>query len=140
MGANPSMTRPPGANKSPEPVKKPTLAAVLIVKNEADNLRACLASLDGLVDEIVILDSGSQDETPAIAAEFGANAPPMVLAMEKSLLRRYDTPREYIDEVTESRLLGGVHYRFSIDAGRDAGMAIGKLAVERYFKPVAAGR
>jgi len=75
-----------------------------------------------------------------IAAEFGANAPPMVLALEKSLLRRYDTPREYIDEVTESRLLGGVHYRFSIDAGRDAGMAIGKLAVERYFKPVAAGR
>ncbi len=75
-----------------------------------------------------------------IAAEFGANAPPMVLALEKSLLRRYDTPREYIDEVSESRLLGGVHYRFSIDAGRDAGMAIGKLAVERYFKPVAAGR
>ena len=72
MGANPSMTRPPGVNKSPDPVKKPTLAAVLIVKNEADNLRACLASLDGLVDEIVILDSGSQDETPAIAAEFGA--------------------------------------------------------------------
>ena len=53
-------------------MKKPTLAAVLIVKNEADNLRKCLASLDGLVDEIVILDSGSQDETPAIAAEFGA--------------------------------------------------------------------
>lgn len=75
-----------------------------------------------------------------IAAEFGANAPPMVLALEKSLLRRYDTPREYIDEVSESRLLGGVHYRFSIDAGRDAGMAIGKLAVERYFKPVVAGR
>ncbi|MGL4715329.1 MAG: glycosyltransferase family 2 protein, partial [Aeromonas sp.] len=53
-------------------MKKPTLAAVLIVKNEADNLRKCLASLDGLVDEIVILDSGSQDETPAIAAQFGA--------------------------------------------------------------------
>nr|WP_245196060.1 glycosyltransferase family 2 protein [Aeromonas sanarellii] len=54
------------------PVKKPTLAAVLIVKNEADNLRACLASLEDLVDEIVVLDSGSQDDTPAIATEFGA--------------------------------------------------------------------
>ena len=72
MGANSSMPRQPGANKSLQPVKKPTLAAVLIVKNEAENLRACLASLDGLVDEIVILDSGSQDDTPAIAAEFGA--------------------------------------------------------------------
>ncbi len=71
-----------------------------------------------------------------IEAEFGASAPTMVLAEEDALLRRFDTPREYIDEVTESRMLGGVHYRFSIDAGRKAGMDIGKLAVERYFKPV----
>ena len=75
-----------------------------------------------------------------IEAEFGADAPPMVLALKDTLLRRYDSPREYIDEVSESRLLGGVHYRFSIDAGRDAGMALGRLAVERYFTPVAAGR
>ncbi len=53
-------------------MNKPTLAAVLIVKNEAETCAPCLASLDGLVDEIVIMDSGSQDETPAIAAEFGA--------------------------------------------------------------------
>jgi hypothetical protein len=52
------------------------------------------------------------------------------------LLRRYDTPREYIDEVGESCLLGGVHFRFSIGAGRDAGIKIGKLAVERFFKPI----
>jgi hypothetical protein len=75
-----------------------------------------------------------------IAAEFGANAPSIVLAEKDTLLRRFDTPREYIDDVSESRLLGGVHYRFSVDAGRDAGIAIGKLAVERYFKPVVAGR
>jgi len=72
-----------------------------------------------------------------IAAEFGSDAPTMVLAEEDTLLRRFDTPREYIDDVSASRLLGGVHYRFSIDAGRDAGIAIGKLSVERYFKPVA---
>jgi hypothetical protein len=71
-----------------------------------------------------------------IEAEFGTNAPPMVLAEADTLLRRYDTPRQYIDEVSESRLLGGVHYRFSVDAGRDAGIAIGKLAAERYFKPL----
>lgn len=71
-----------------------------------------------------------------IEAEFGADSPPMVLAEADTLLRRYDTPREYIDEVSESRLLGGVHYRFSVDAGRDAGIAIGKLAAERYFKPL----
>jgi len=63
-----------------------------------------------------------------------------VLAFEETLLLRFDTPREYIDEVSESRLLGGVHYWFSIDAGRNAGLRIGKLAAERCFKSVAEER
>ncbi|ART80340.1 glycosyltransferase family 2 protein [Oceanisphaera avium] len=50
---------------------RPTLAAVLIVKNEADNLAACLATLDW-VDEVVILDSGSTDATATIAQASGA--------------------------------------------------------------------
>ena len=62
-----------------------------------------------------------------------------MLAEEDALLRRYDTPREYIDEVSESRLLGGVHYRFSVEAGRSAGLAIGQLAAQRYFKPAVDG-
>lgn len=50
---------------------RPTLAAVLIVKNEANNLAACLATLDW-VDEIVVLDSGSTDDTQAVAIAAGA--------------------------------------------------------------------
>ncbi len=71
-----------------------------------------------------------------IGAEFGKNFPSIVLDMEKSQLRRYHTAQEYIDDVTESRILAGVHYRFSANAGRDAGVNVGKLAVERYFRPV----
>lgn len=71
-----------------------------------------------------------------IAQEFGSNAPPIVLEMEDALLRRYDTPREYIDDVSESRILAGVHYRFSMEAGRDAGIAIGNVAAQRYFMPL----
>lgn len=52
--------------------KKQALAAALIVKNEADNLRQCLASVVGWVDEIVVLDSGSTDDTVAIAESFNA--------------------------------------------------------------------
>ncbi len=56
---------------------RPTLAAVLIVKNEAANLAACLATLDW-ADEIVMLDSGSTDNTQEIAlaanARFYVNA------------------------------------------------------------------
>ncbi|GAL37592.1 lipopolysaccharide biosynthesis glycosyltransferase [Vibrio maritimus] len=51
---------------------KPTLAVALIVKNESKHLRACLETVQGWVDEIVILDSGSSDDTKAIAEEMGA--------------------------------------------------------------------
>lgn len=51
-------------------MKKPTLAVALIVKNEALNLEACLNSVSEWVDEIVLLDSGSTDETETIARKF----------------------------------------------------------------------
>lgn len=51
---------------------KQTLALAMIVKNEANSLERCLNSVLGLVDEIVIVDSGSTDETPQIAAKFKA--------------------------------------------------------------------
>lgn len=72
-----------------------------------------------------------------IANEFGEGAPPLVLEMEDTLLRRYDTPQEYIDDVSISRLYVGVHYRFSVDAGRKQGVDIGNVAAQRYFTPLA---
>ena len=50
--------------------KKKTIAVAMIVKNEADQLGACLESVAHWVDEIVILDSGSHDGTEAIARQF----------------------------------------------------------------------
>lgn len=49
---------------------KPTLAVAMIVKNEARLLEQCLESVASLADEIVILDSGSTDETEAIARRY----------------------------------------------------------------------
>ncbi len=49
-----------------------TLSAALIVKNEASHLKACFASLQPLVDEICVVDTGSTDGTPALAEELGA--------------------------------------------------------------------
>ena len=42
----------------------------MIVKDEAAFLEGCLCSLQGHVDEIVIVDTGSKDETPDIARSF----------------------------------------------------------------------
>ncbi|MGQ9778303.1 MAG: tetratricopeptide repeat-containing glycosyltransferase family 2 protein [Bacillota bacterium] len=48
------------------------ISLCMIVKDEAANLRRCLASVIGAVDEIVVVDTGSADESPRVAAEFGA--------------------------------------------------------------------
>jgi tetratricopeptide (TPR) repeat protein len=44
----------------------------MIVKDEAELLPHCLASVQGVVDEIVVLDTGSTDQTVAIAKAHGA--------------------------------------------------------------------
>jgi (heptosyl)LPS beta-1,4-glucosyltransferase len=49
---------------------RPTIAVAMIVKNEEKHLQACLESVQGWVDEIVILDSGSSDNTESIARSF----------------------------------------------------------------------
>ena len=48
------------------------LSLCMIVKNEAANLAQCLTSVKDLVDEMVVLDTGSSDRTLEIAKEFGA--------------------------------------------------------------------
>jgi tetratricopeptide (TPR) repeat protein len=48
------------------------LSAAMIVRNEASHLPACLESISGFVDEIVIVDTGSTDDTVSIARSFGA--------------------------------------------------------------------
>ncbi len=42
----------------------------MIVKNEEDVLNRCLTSIRDAVEEIIIVDTGSQDKTKAIAREF----------------------------------------------------------------------
>ena len=49
------------------------LAACYIVKNEAEELRKSLESVQSAVDEIVVVDTGSEDSTADIAKAFGAN-------------------------------------------------------------------
>ena len=66
-----------GPNPSPRQAvastrKKPALSVCMIVKDEEKMLPDCLNSINGLWDELIIVDTGSRDRTVAIAEDFGA--------------------------------------------------------------------
>ena len=51
---------------------KPTISVCMIVKNEEELLPRCLQSIENLVDEIILVDTGSSDRTVEIAESYGA--------------------------------------------------------------------
>ena len=53
-------------------VKGPLLSLCMIVRDEAQNLREHLAKIAGFFDDLVVVDTGSVDETKAVAASLGA--------------------------------------------------------------------
>lgn len=53
-------------------LKRQSVSLCMIVKDEAENLERCLISVKGLVDEIIIVDTGSKDATIDIARKFDA--------------------------------------------------------------------
>jgi tetratricopeptide (TPR) repeat protein len=51
----------------------PRISLCMIVRNEALFLSSCLQSVREAVDEIVVVDTGSVDDSPQIARQFGAS-------------------------------------------------------------------
>lgn len=52
--------------------RAPTLGLAMIVRDEEENLRGCLAKVKPIVDEMVVVDTGSRDNTVAVAEQMGA--------------------------------------------------------------------
>ena len=50
-----------------------TISLCMIVKNEQDTLDWCLQSVRDVVDEIIIVDTGSTDRTKEIAGKWTLN-------------------------------------------------------------------
>lgn len=49
-----------------------TVSLCMTIKNEQDNIDRCLKSVKGIVDEIIIVDTGSHDKSIDIALKYGA--------------------------------------------------------------------
>jgi glycosyltransferase involved in cell wall biosynthesis/predicted Zn-dependent protease len=54
------------------PAARPRVSLCMIVKDEEANLAECLASVAGVVDEMIVVDTGSRDQTREVAARNGA--------------------------------------------------------------------
>ena len=51
-------------------IKNKRVSACLIARNEEDNIEDCIKSIYEIVDEIIVLDTGSTDKTKEIAKSF----------------------------------------------------------------------
>ena len=88
-------------------VLMPRVALSMIVRNEAATLRRCLESVRGVVDEMVIADTGSTDDTPAIARDYGA--------------RVVEVPWDNDFAAARNRALAGMRERLGAEPGRRRG-------------------
>jgi tetratricopeptide (TPR) repeat protein len=121
------------------PLDPPRLSVCLIVKNEQRFLPQCLASIRGVADQIVVVDTGSTDRTVALAREGGAEVFEFAWCEDFSAARNAALERATGDWVLildadeelpaaqhetlrrELRVAGVMAYRLPIvDAGREA--------------------
>ena len=48
------------------------LSVLIITHNEQRNIERCLESVIGIASEVIVVDSGSTDETESICRQYGA--------------------------------------------------------------------
>jgi GT2 family glycosyltransferase len=78
---------------------RPTISLCMIVKNEEDTLDRCLSSVRELVDEVIIVDTGSTDKTKHIAVKYADRIADFKWVNDFSKARNYAfslATREYI--------------------------------------------
>lgn len=76
-----------------------TISVCMIVKNEEKVLERCLNSLKGLVDEIIIVDTGSSDLTKQIASQYTDKIYDFVWVMDFSEARNYSFSKATMDYI-----------------------------------------
>jgi hypothetical protein len=74
-----------------------------------------------------------------LEAQFGKGEVPaitMVSPTAPGVTRRWTRISDYVEEVDNARIWGGIHYRNSTQVGETVGRRIGALAVKSVFTPV----
>lgn len=98
------------------------ISATIITYNEEKNIRRCIESLD-FVDEIVVVDSLSSDNTCAIAKELGAKV------IDQKFLGHIDQKQLAVENATYDWIL-------SLDADEEVSPELKASIVELIKKPL----
>jgi len=72
MAKNRQSTTQPAKQQKKIALRTPLISLCIMVKNEELFLPRCLESARNVADEIIVVDTGSEDRTEEIAASFGA--------------------------------------------------------------------
>ena len=110
-----------------------SVAASLIVRDEQRFLPGCLESLLGRVQEIIVVDTGSRDDSPQIAVDFGATLVRFPWANDFSAARNVG-----LDKVSASWVLYiDADERLSLPDGGQVGDYVDAAAIANYvrFRP-----
>ncbi len=75
------------------------ISACIIAKDEQANIGPCIQSLQGLVDQVVVVDTGSTDATVSIAEELGADVYSIPFTGDFALARNYSLDKAVHDWV-----------------------------------------
>ena len=71
------------------------VSLVMMVKDEERHIKDCLEGIDPLIDEAVIVDTGSSDRTIEIIEEYAAHSPVPVKLLRYPWEGNYSTPRNF---------------------------------------------
>jgi hypothetical protein len=84
--------------------------------------------------------SGAAAAATVLKAEVGAAPPGGVRVASRSIpnsiVQVVPTLDEWVKEVSASRMYGGVHYRFSNEAGEELGRKVAELALAKVMRPL----
>jgi glycosyltransferase involved in cell wall biosynthesis len=94
--------------------KKGTVSLCMIVKDEEEHLAKCLASVKPIVDEMIVVDTGSTDRTKDIARVFGARVYDFKWSNDFSEARNFSMSKasgEWIFVIDADEVISSLDYR-----------------------------
>jgi len=101
------------------------LTAVILTKNEGQNIAACLASIKGFAQRVVVVDCGSTDKTVELAKMYGAD---VYHNKFEYFAKQFNWALDNTNITTKWILRLDADERFTPELCREAGMLMAKHA------------